>query len=282
VRPAPGKGLGVFATQLIPRGTPIIIEAPLISVPVPKLVPGQGFRLADMITDIETSFQKLTPEQQEEFLQLHDFRFPSETDQSHLLTIVRSNAYNTGDDQVGLFPKLARINHSCRPNSGNWWSEKEERRIIYAARDIEEGEEITVSYIPLLKTRKERHGRLAQYGFVCGCEACKDGSGDKNRLKIADLLEDLEQKMHSASKKESITKKRIARAMSLVETVEEEGLSDYLARAYHLVSIFNKQGKSFGEAEKWAKKELEILRLAETDSREALAASDFIKDLRKR
>jgi len=281
VRPAAGKGLGVFATRLIRQGTPIIIEVPLISVPVPQLAPGQGFRIADMVSDIESSFQDLTPEQQEEFLQLHNFRFPSETEQSHLLTIVRSNAFSTGDDRVGLFPRIARINHSCRPNSGNWWSEEKGRRIIYAARNIEEGEEITISYIPLLKTREERNTRLAQYGFVCGCEACRDGSGDKNRLKIAGLLEDLEQKTHSVSKKESITEKRIARAISLVKMVEKEGLTDYLARAYHLVAVFNKHGNEFGVAKTWAEKELGILKLAENDSRETLAVLEFIDVLRE-
>jgi SET domain-containing protein len=89
------------------------------------------------------------------------------------MTILRSNAYNTGSSHIGLFPKTARINHSCNPNAGNYWDEKAAERVIYASRDIEEGEEITVSYIPLLKPIKERQARLQQYGFTCDCSACQ-------------------------------------------------------------------------------------------------------------
>jgi hypothetical protein len=64
---------------------------------MPEMVAGKGFKILDMLSDLETAFQALLPEQQREFLQLHDFRFFSEERQDQLLTIFRSNAYNTGD-----------------------------------------------------------------------------------------------------------------------------------------------------------------------------------------
>ena len=235
-----------------------------------------------MVPDIESGFRLLSPSQQEEFMSLHDFRFPSETEQSHLLTIFRSNAYNTGDDRIGLFPKTARINHSCRPNSGNWWSGNMQRRVIYAMRDIEEGEEITVSYIPLLKSTKERQTRLAQYGFECDCVACAQESreGDKRRVMIGEWLEDLEGKMGRKSKKSEVNKKRIEKAKKLAEMMEAEGLGDYVSRGYHLLAVFNQHLGNLADAETWARKEKEVLGWAEKDSDESLASAEFVKSLK--
>ena len=189
---------------------------------MPEMIHGQGFRIADMIDDIETSFVLLAPEQQAEFISLHDFRFPSEEEQNHLLTIFRSNAYNTGEGSIGLFPKTARINHSCRPNAGNWWSEDSETRIIFSATDIREGEEVTVSYIPLLKTTEDRQARLQQYGFTCSCSTCQSGEGDKTRVKILEMLDSLEPKLHAASQKNDTNEKLMENALKLIELVERE------------------------------------------------------------
>jgi hypothetical protein len=276
----------MFTTTFLPRGTKIITERPLLSVPIPEMVPGQGFRLADMIPSLEDSFSTLSPENQALFLSLHDFRYPSEiaTGQSHLLTIFRSNAYNTGDDHIGLFPKVARINHSCRPNCGNHWSEKRGERVIYAARDIEEGEELTVSYIPLLKKTAERQARLGQYGFRCDCAACRHPTteGDKRRAKIGRAIESLEQRLSYTSKKNATNDKHIARAMSLIEMLEQEGLTDYMAEAFNFAAVFNKRRGNVDEALEWATKELEILRWAEDDSSEVFKALDFIESLKEK
>ena len=153
-------------------------------------------------------------------------------------------------------------------------------RVIYAIRDIGVGEEVTVSYIPLLKSTEERRGRLAQYGFVCQCEACRDDSGgDKRRKRIANRLEDLEGKVGRRSENAVVSEKRAENAVELVGMVEKEGLGDYLSRAYHLAAVFNEQQGRMDDAEMWARRELEILSLAEADSKESLAAKEFIDKL---
>jgi hypothetical protein len=233
-----------------------------------------------MITSIEAEFKQLSSQQKEEFLNLHEYHFPSEENPNKLMTIFRSNAYNTGDDHVGMFPKIARINHSCRPNSGNWWSEKTDRRVIYASRDIEKGEEITVSYIPLLKTTKDRQARLQQYGFTCDCPACQSVESDKRRVRISNSIDDLEQKQHSPSKKAAVTEKRISKALALIEMLEAEELGDYLARAYHLAAVFNKHEGHMDKAVEWATKEWDTLQMAEFESEEALGAMKFIANLK--
>jgi hypothetical protein len=252
-----------------------MIEEALISVPMPVMVPGQGHRLADMVMNVEAAFQGLSTSQQQEFLGLHDYRFPGDRDQSPLLTILRSNAYNTGADHVGIFPKIARINHSCRPNSGNFWSENENHRVIYAFKEIEKGEEITVSYIPLLKSIKDRNARLYQYGFTCDCSACQSAESSKRRVKIADAIELLEQKAYQTLKETTI-EKMLVKAMSLVNLTEVEDLGDYKAKAYHLAAVFNEKKGNLAEAKKWAVKELDMHQLAELHSTEALTTIEYI------
>ncbi|RFU27434.1 hypothetical protein B7463_g8900, partial [Scytalidium lignicola] len=273
VIPSPGRGLGAFAITPIPRGTKIIIEEPLVSVELPKIVPGQGYRIVDMVNDLEFSFENLSVEEQEQYLDLHEHRFPSEQDQSKLLTIFRSNAYNTGNNRVGLFPRIARINHSCKPNCGNYWSEQMGHRVIFAAVDIEEGEELTVSYIPLLKPASERKSRLGQYGFTCDCIACQSRESDHTRIKISKLFDSLE------NIPDVVTKKAAARTKTLVDLIEEEGLTDYLARAYRLAASYNQRLGYWLEAKKWALLELEMHQLAENDSHDAINTMDLINSL---
>lgn len=279
--PIQGRGLGLVATSSIPLGTHILIEAPLISVPIPELVAGSGYPLQNMLNSLQAAFMSLTLTQQEEFLLLHDHRFPgdAEANTDKLLTIFRSNAYNTGTSHVGLFPKMARINHSCRPNSGNYWSEESGVRVIYAAQNIAAGEEITVSYIPLLKSTKNRQARLAQYGFTCDCSACNSVESSKRRERIGDMFDILDQRLAAASTKEKTIQISINKALKLISMLEEEQLSDYYARAYRLAAVFN-QGKGELEiAKQWALKELAIHQLASTDSPEVLETTKMIDGL---
>ncbi|KAN0113180.1 SET domain containing protein [Hyaloscypha variabilis] len=284
IQPIPGKGLGLIALRPIPAGTKILIEAPLLTVSMPEMVEGQGFRINDMVSEIDQKFDLLSPAQQKEVKDLHDHRFPGDN-QSRLLTIFRSNAYNTGENHVGLFPKTARINHSCRPNCGNFWSERSEERVIYAQREIEEGEEITVSYIPLLKAVKERQARLQQYGFVCDCAACQSEESSKKRVKIGDLLDELEAKAVKSfgggeKKKKEIYGRLTGKAEKLVGMMEEEVLGDYLARAFRLASVFNSRRGNSNVATEWAKKELELHQWADMQSAETLATTKYLEKLK--
>jgi len=44
---------------------------------------------------------------------------------------------------------------------------------MVAKRDIEEGEELTNSYVDELLSRHERQKKLLEYGFICNCDACE-------------------------------------------------------------------------------------------------------------
>jgi SET domain len=283
IRPSLGKGLGVFATKDIPRGTSIMIEEPLFTIKTPEMIPGQGMRISDMLSDMDSAFDDLDSSQQEAYLALHAYRFPSEEEEPNsntIMVIFRSNAYDTGDHQAGIFPKIARINHSCKPNSGNHWSQRKKKRNIYAAREIKKGEEITVSYIPLLKTTAERQTRLAQYGFTRDCEACQsqDNQSDERRKEISSMLEILQFESQRGNS-EVQNELSLESAIALIEMVEEEGLTDYYERCYHLAAEFHRRQGNMIDAMGWAMKELEMLLFAEESSKDIEEVREFIEAL---
>lgn len=56
----------------------------------------------------------------------------------------------------GLFLEMSQFNHACNPNAQATWNGSIGQETLHALRDIEDGEEITISYLGSLMLRKER------------------------------------------------------------------------------------------------------------------------------
>jgi len=69
-----------------------------------------------------------------------------------------------------LFCALARFNHSCTPNAINDACSKLAR--VRAVRNILQGEEVTISYVPLSHNLQRRTEALGSFGFTCQCNRC--------------------------------------------------------------------------------------------------------------
>eukprot|EP00960_Hanusia_phi_P007857 224857-Hanusia_phi.AAC.1 len=87
------------------------------------------------------------------------------------------NCYTIVDEEeravgIGLFPIAALMNHSCSPSCVQSFHGR--RMQLRALRDIEEGEELTLSYIdpaePLVVRQEELRKR---YFFSCTCNMCE-------------------------------------------------------------------------------------------------------------
>ncbi|XP_005103639.1 uncharacterized protein LOC101862288 isoform X2 [Aplysia californica] len=76
----------------------------------------------------------------------------------------------------GLFPMASCLNHSCAPNAMLECVDVDGRpgiRII-ATSDIDNGEEIRISYVDSRLERKERRRKLLKrFGFLCQCLKCQ-------------------------------------------------------------------------------------------------------------
>lgn len=74
------------------------------------------------------------------------------------------------DSKSGIFPKSSRFNHACHPYATctYTYSKEQGRLIVTTLRDIEVGEEITISYCG----RGSPNNLMANYGFYCDCLGC--------------------------------------------------------------------------------------------------------------
>ena len=61
------------------------------------------------------------------------------------MRVMQSNAFASEDGQFALFIWLCRANHSCSPNAVR--NEHDGGKSLIAVRDLEEGEEITITYL---------------------------------------------------------------------------------------------------------------------------------------
>ena len=79
----------------------------------------------------------------------------------------------------GIFPTIARFNHSCLPSAEFVWNEKEGKQDIRAIRDIQASEEITLCYFTsknqLESVELRKQYLLDFYGFECCCHVCSLG-----------------------------------------------------------------------------------------------------------
>ncbi|KAJ0158791.1 SET domain-containing protein 5, partial [Colletotrichum tanaceti] len=288
VRPSPGKGLGVFARRRIPAGTRIIDESPLFTIDPGRLVRGQGFAFASIAAAVDEAFAGLGATARAAFFSCPENRDPhdeAEAEWSREALIFRTNGFTMAGGAVGVFPRIAKLNHSCRPNAGSASVgggggdssnvDGGARRVIYAGRDIAAGEEVTITYAPLLQPTETRRARLAQWGFTCDCAACTARDDDEQRAEMRRLMEVIKAELG----RDDFGMDVLPDAERLVRLVEEVGLVDYLGQAYKYAAYAASRSGKFGAARRWARKELAVHEMADAESRYARETRAFLESL---
>ncbi|KAF6815885.1 set domain-containing protein 5 [Colletotrichum musicola] len=170
IRSAPGKDSGWFATRRISKGTRLLSESPLFILP--KY--GVGMEAEHMIC---RQVQRLNETQRTAFYALHNIHGGRHTRE---LGIACTKGLPLGADasEGGIFLEASPINHSCRHNAQNTWNSELGQIIIHAIRDIEAGEEITISYLAVLATYVAAQAQLlSMFGIFYLEEQLEDGFG---------------------------------------------------------------------------------------------------------
>jgi len=192
----PGKGKGIVALRDIRQGELLIQEEPLFLVPAQI----QGSPTAT----IHKALSKLNPEQLSNFHNLSyieptgGFNLEEERAIQVALAIFQTNAVSAGE-AVGLFPRMARLNHGCAGafTAVYSWREREGVIVVHAIKPIKKGEEILTTYTNTKKPRAERQNfLLQQYGFNCTCAICslpdaRSRASDKRLAHMTELSEKL-------------------------------------------------------------------------------------------
>ena len=140
-------GLGVFALRDIPRLARVMVERPYV-------------READL--DRLSSFTR-SP-----FMDL----VPVGADP---MKKFRTNALGTGTDQFSVGSvvclRACRINHACLANADHLYEPATQTIVVYALRDIKAGEQVFITYSPMISVSTEPEERAYNlrndYGVVC-------------------------------------------------------------------------------------------------------------------
>ena len=163
-------GLGVFALRTIQKDEIIMVERPIIKYPTPILddnVPATAL----------PAVMKLYPS--------------SETASVTLQDIYKYNAMAMTDDDddhvTGLFIRMSRVNHHCLGNTIHRYLENRGAKILVASRAIQEGEEITFSYVSQSSFNVRRAKLSLTYRFICNCNACTNPDIESELEKLQSL-----------------------------------------------------------------------------------------------
>ena len=74
-----------------------------------------------------------------------------------------------------LFPTVALLNHSCTPNASVEFVSGDGTATLLAMKDLDRGEELSISYVPVTWSTAERQAALLKrYDFTCRCVACRE------------------------------------------------------------------------------------------------------------
>ncbi|ELQ32885.1 hypothetical protein M0657_007004 [Pyricularia oryzae] len=189
----PRKGKGVVATADIAKGELLFRERPVLveTMARPKYMgPNHQSKL------LERAWARLPPSERDAVLGL------SHHSGAHVLRgIMDSNTFGmtlSGVPHSGLFPRISRINHSCRPNVYVRYTRSTLELEVVAYRDISAGTELGVSYTPLNMLSRDRRQVLLGWGFNCTCQLCSAPShiletSDANRQEVQLKLDELDE-----------------------------------------------------------------------------------------
>ena len=233
IKSSPGKGLGMFATKDIEKGTRILAEKPFFSLTERPVV-----SLFDPYapSDISEAFDRLSAKDKRKYVGLH---CPERPGCSIILSIYEANCFEM-ESGTCICLDASRINHSCVPNAHYSWNSNIKRETLHAVKDIREGEEITVGYCPPFRTLEERQRDLEPYVFDCNCPACQPhtmfGIGSQSRRQqMFDLDQEIADYQNDppAARAEYGHYDERSATLRLVDLLNDEGLVYEKSMAYH-------------------------------------------------
>ncbi|KAH8881337.1 SET domain-containing protein [Thozetella sp. PMI_491] len=272
VRDIPGKGKGLIASRRIAKGELLLVDYPrfIADTHFPlrtKRERGRQLlqRAADQVAD---------PEQ---LLNLAR----SGAEGAHAIEdVMRTNSFSvTIDDKffMGMFPNIARINHACNPNAFTRFSEKALSSSVMAFRDINKGEEITLSYTDFGLTRDERQTRLQQnWGFTCTCALCSASNkstaiSDDRRQRIREIQGRVAERLQKKKFRDAIKLNH-----ELLKLIREEQLIPHLGEHYHVMAQLYLAAKDRTNGKKYAR-----LALADLEAYGGPDAAATMEELRE-
>ncbi|OIW29330.1 SET domain-containing protein [Coniochaeta ligniaria NRRL 30616] len=270
VRDIPGKGKGLFATRRIERGQVFMEDYPSVLADVE--FPGKVRRDQGQLL-LQRAIGQLA--QSEEVLSLARSSITGAPVQED---VMRTNTFGitVGErSRMALFPKISRINHACNPNAFTRFAESTLVNRVIAFRDIEPGEEITISYLEIgLPFEERQRGLRNRWGFQCTCELCSAAAADtetsdRRRERIRAVRQEVlgyvqRRDFHGAIKLNE----------ELVGLIAKENMAPHLGEHYEVLARLYLAATDLKSAKKYAR-----LALAELEANGGSDVYDSVDEL---
>ena len=145
---------------------------------------------------LEKTVKKMKEDERKQLMVLTDKTATNSNNKSPW-GVFLTNALPMGSYRVlGIYPTVARINHSCKPNAHHFFNEEDKTEEVWVMETIKAGEEITISYIRTFCSKNFRQELLQdKFGFSCACSVCsltgeKLQEDDRLRHEIDKLAQD--------------------------------------------------------------------------------------------
>lgn len=255
VRRAGAKGLGLFAKTAIQKGSRLISERPTLALltsktasdifPAAALIsPADRRRVLDLSSHNSSPFlrwsQVLGFTIKRLFTDLTQRTGPlivpsvrSLKEHLEILSIFRTNSFSIGGTSnihQAIFAKVARLNHSCVPNTQGNFHDGLGCFNVHATRDIKADEELTISYLPEHgASQSSRQKSLVDgYGFACDCPACdlttpRGRDGESRRLAMQEELGEFARRIEETGIRS--LKAELETTRSYIRLFEQEGIA---------------------------------------------------------
>ncbi|KAF2006394.1 SET domain-containing protein [Amniculicola lignicola CBS 123094] len=179
------------------------------------------------------------------------------------MRVMRTNAFGIqaqGVGMKGLFPEVSRINHACNPNAFVMFSPSGLSVGIKSYREIQPGEEITISYLLLGQKSTDRQAGLRKWGFKCSCDLCSSppsvlAASDERRVRISSSENSLVDLW-----KVGQVQSAIRLAEEIVDLMKEEELESMLTDEYVILARLHLLLEEKNKAEEYAELAVEELK----------------------
>ncbi|TQN74730.1 SET domain-containing protein 5 [Colletotrichum shisoi] len=280
VREIPGKGLGAVATEAIRVGDVVLREHPAL---LQLAEPAEALDRTQAIWVLEEGFVRLPRRDQQSIFDL------SRSTGGHVLEdIVRTNTFGATFNDVahlGLFPRVARINHACKPNAITRYSPRTLELEVVAYKDIQPGEEVSISYSMLNMLSDDRRRTLQEWGFNCTCALCGSpaadiAASDARRARLQQILARLTDETATGPSLSAAAVGELTAEMDGV--VEREGLAAQAGEFYGMVARAYARAGEAGAGARYARMAAEGMeRFAGYDDERTAAARGLLGELGK-
>lgn len=250
----PGKGKGIVASRFIKRSEAIMVDwaSLVVHLDFPTSVKRlQGYRHLHRAVD-----QLSDPDRVLELARSSTFSNDIVED------VLRTNAFSyplAGESHMALYPDVSRVNHACRPNAFIRFTPTSLAVSVVVQRDIEPGEEITITYVPLGKTRDERQELLLKWGFQCSCDLCtaskaEVAASDYRREKIRNMRQEVMKAVEvwDGTKAAKLT-------LETLELMRDEDLAPLYASQYEILARLYWKAKDKKMGTKYAQMSIDTL-----------------------